>query len=40
MCERKQRPPRATIPAPRTDDVLPGQTELPLADHQPSLWSL
>ena len=40
VCERKQRPPRATIPAPRPDDVLPGQTELPLADHQPSLWSL
>ncbi|MFD9151581.1 hypothetical protein ACFWDF_30815 [Streptomyces diastaticus] len=40
VCERKQRPPRATIPAPRPDDVLPGQTELPLADHQPSLWSI
>ncbi|WP_282108701.1 hypothetical protein [Streptomyces sp. WAC00276] len=40
MCERKQRPPRATIPAPRPDDILPGQTELPLTDHQPSLWSI
>ncbi|MFJ7782210.1 hypothetical protein [Streptomyces sp. OUCMDZ-3434] len=40
MCERKQRPPRATIPAPRPDDVLPGQTELPLTDLQPTLWSL
>ncbi|MFE6716808.1 hypothetical protein ACFVDU_04370 [Streptomyces albidoflavus] len=40
MCERKQRGPRATIPAPRPDDTLPGQTELPLTDHQPSLWSL
>ncbi|MGW4973192.1 hypothetical protein ACWEP3_25170 [Streptomyces albidoflavus] len=40
MCERKQRRPRATIPAPRADDVLPGQTELPLADLQPTLWSL
>ncbi|MEU2755957.1 hypothetical protein [Streptomyces albidoflavus] len=40
VCERRRRGPRATIPAPRSDDVLPGQTELPLADHQPSLWSL
>ena len=40
VCERKQRPPRATIPAPRPDDVLPGQTELPLTDLQPTLWSL
>lgn len=36
-CERNQRPPRAT---PRPDEVLPGQTELALTDHQPSLWSL
>ena len=40
VCERKQRPPRAPIPAPRPDDVLPGQAALPLADHQPSLWSI
>lgn len=40
VCERKQRVPRATIPAPRAADVLPGQTELPLTDLQPTLWSL
>ncbi|MGW9584697.1 hypothetical protein [Streptomyces sp. CBG31] len=40
MCERKQRPPRATIPTPRSDDVLPGQTELELRDYQPTLDSL
>ncbi|MGX1708887.1 hypothetical protein ACWIFI_06110 [Streptomyces albidoflavus] len=40
VCERKQRPPRATIPAPRPDDVLPGQTELELRDYQPTLDSL
>lgn len=40
VCERKQRPPRATIPAPRTDDVLPGQTELELRDYQLTLDSL
>lgn len=40
VCERRRRGLRATIPAPRPDDALPGQTELPLADHQPSLWSL
>lgn len=40
VCERKRRGARATIPAPRADDVLPGQTELPLIDLQPTLWSL
>ncbi|MEU2044787.1 hypothetical protein [Streptomyces albidoflavus] len=40
MCERKQRPPRATIPAPRSDDELPGQTALELRDYQPTLDSL
>lgn len=42
VCERqqRQRTVRATIPAPRPDDVLPGQTELALTDHQPTLWSL
>ncbi|MFB6593962.1 hypothetical protein [Streptomyces diastaticus] len=40
VCERRRRGPRATIPAPRPDGVLPGQTELPLTDHQPSLWSI
>ncbi|MEW1895953.1 hypothetical protein [Streptomyces albidoflavus] len=40
MCERKQRPPRATIPAPRADDALPGQTALELRDYQPTLDSL
>lgn len=41
VCERqqRQRTVRATIPAPRPDDVLPGQTELALG-HQPTLWSL
>lgn len=37
-CARKLRPPkppRATVPAPRHDDHVPGQTELPLQD----LWS-
>ncbi|WP_263165438.1 DUF6011 domain-containing protein [Streptomyces sp. SCSIO ZS0520] len=40
-CARRLTPPprRATIPAPRTDGV-PGQTELPLVDLQPTLWSL
>lgn len=42
VCERqqRQRTVRATIPAPRPDDLLPGQTELALTDHQPTLWSL
>ncbi|AMM12326.1 hypothetical protein Salbus254_5898 [Streptomyces albidoflavus] len=40
VCERKQRPPRATIPAPRSDDELPGQTALELRDYQPTLDSL
>ncbi|MGA5009032.1 hypothetical protein ACPCDX_29090 [Streptomyces koyangensis] len=40
VCERQQRTVRATIPAPRPDDILPGQTELALTDHQPTLWSL
>ncbi|MFD9056138.1 hypothetical protein ACFWCM_12560 [Streptomyces albidoflavus] len=42
VCERQQRQRTgvATIPAPRPDDVLPGQTELALIDLQPTLWSL
>lgn len=42
VCERRQRQRtvRATIPAPRPDDVLPGQTELAPTDHQLTLWSL
>lgn len=42
VCERRQRQRtvRATIPAPRPDDVLPGQTDLAPTDHQPTLWSL
>ncbi|WP_420707811.1 DUF6011 domain-containing protein [Streptomyces sp. NRRL F-5135] len=34
-------PDPARVPAPTiTVDVIPGQTVLPLVDHQPTLWSL
>lgn len=36
---RTARPPRIT--SPTTDpEPIPGQTELQLVDHQPTLWSL
>ncbi|MGW6531416.1 DUF6011 domain-containing protein [Streptomyces venezuelae] len=32
---------RSALPRPAvTPDPIPGQTELPLTDHQPTLWSL
>ncbi|MBZ6102762.1 hypothetical protein [Streptomyces olivaceus] len=44
VCARRLAPtarPSATVrAAPPPDHHVPGQTELDLTDHQPSLWSL
>ncbi|MFF9684571.1 DUF6011 domain-containing protein [Streptomyces bacillaris] len=43
VCARRNQPthqPGPHIPTPAPDHHIPGQTELPLAHHQPSLWSL
>jgi hypothetical protein len=43
VCDRRLNGPPPAKPSshrPDSDDVIPGQTELPLTDHQPTLWSL
>lgn len=45
VCERRRNARLAPVPAARTPTAgpvphVPGQTELPLAEHQPTLWSL
>ncbi|MFF2650563.1 DUF6011 domain-containing protein [Streptomyces sp. NPDC058045] len=42
VCARRLHGQPAARPMPATPSVdrIPGQTELPLIDHQPTLWSL
>ena len=40
VCARRLNGTPAVIRAPATDGQMPGQTELPLVTHQPTLWSL
>lgn len=44
VCARRlgatARKPAVIRPADASPDPIPGQTELPLTDHQPTLWSL
>jgi hypothetical protein len=44
VCARRRsataRKPVAIRPADARSEPIPGQTELPLTDHQPTLWSL
>ncbi|MEU3976861.1 DUF6011 domain-containing protein [Streptomyces bacillaris] len=41
VCARRnQSQPAPRIPTPTPDHHIPGQDELPLVHHQPTLWSL
>ncbi|MFD5031679.1 hypothetical protein ACFWM0_14875 [Streptomyces sp. NPDC058405] len=39
-CWRNTQPPVRRAPTPAEPAAIPGQTELPLLPHQPTLWSL
>ncbi|MFJ6319679.1 DUF6011 domain-containing protein [Streptomyces californicus] len=40
VCARRTRQTTPHIPTPTPDHHIPGQDELPLVHHQPTLWSL